>query len=493
MKKKIKRDKSNLTVKERISNFINSNDKKLYMLFITLVIIGGVSLGCLYINNSARNIVFMDFWRIIDRVIPLAENNHIISILDDLWFWDFGQCNYLIYLLTAINVKYFGLNCLWEEYAGIVVMGIQALVLILFITKNIFNDKNKLFRPKKILFSLLVIFLVFNLNQWEILSLQFSFAFMLRVLLYELIFITFDKAIRTGKGYLKCGIISLVSILLLSQLYFPAMLLSCLMAILIFYLFDRNKNKEDKEKNNKTWKSSLKFWIPSLIAVVLYFSGGIGEASASQSGFIETILSFIKNGTLIQGFFVMLFSSILHQDILSHISLNYIVICGIVLFVFILYALFIYFKNKYYKKTYLPILFIMYGVINIFAVIYARGAYGVLYLTSSRYNVETNFIWLGITFILGLLIFDTTKRKIYSKIIYIICMIGISITLMMSYNKEYEISPFRGVYKENLINLIKENNIKEISLEDLSLFQSPPELVIDGVKQLKEYKLNIFK
>ena len=116
------------------------NNKNIYLFVTISTIIFFVLLGCWYINNASRNIVFMDFWRNINRIIPIVKKEPFFNVLDNLWFNDFGQSNYLQTLLVAIDIKYFNLNCLWEEYAGIVILTIQSIILIKHINK-IFNYK----------------------------------------------------------------------------------------------------------------------------------------------------------------------------------------------------------------------------------------------------------------------------------------------------------------------------------------------------------------
>lgn len=466
-----------------------SLNKKIYLISVSLFLVLFLCLGCWYISRASRDIVFMDFWRNIDRIIPIVQNNSLISVLDDLWFNDFGQSNYLQVFLIALDIKFFNLNCLWEEYAGIIVLVIQALLLLYYMNKRIFtnteNRKNTIF---KIIFSLLTIITIFNLNQWEILSLQFSLAFMIRLLLYELIFIMFDDAILNNKGFLKVGLLSFFSIVLLSQLYFPAMLISCFVVQMFYFIFNRQKSKE-----NKIFLNSLKFWIPSILAVIIYLSFGVSGASAGDVSGIDKIILFLKNGTLIKSFFSMIAAGLLHQNILSAMGEMEIVIIGIVLMVFILFITVISLIKKSYKKSLVPLLLIMYGIVSIGAMIYARGDYGIFYMTSSRYTVDTNCIWIGTLILITQLMSEKIKIHKWIKVVCIVTITSTYLLVIKSYTEEIKISIYRGYYKDELITLIKENNIDEIEDDKLAPFQSTPELVRSGVSKMKEHKLNVFK
>ena len=57
---------------------------------------------------------------------------------------------------------------------------------------------------------------------------------------------------------------------------------------------------------------------------------------------------------------------------------------------------------------------------------------------------------------------------------------------------EYKISSYRGNYKEELVEILKNEDIDKVDDETLSLFQTSPELVKRGVKLLQENHLNIY-
>ena len=86
-----------------------------------------IAIGSYYVSLSARDVGFMDFWRNTNLIVP--------RVMEGDWPWDvfwkgnIGQRNFFQLFLFAVNVKYTGLNCLWEEYAGIVVIGISSMVL----------------------------------------------------------------------------------------------------------------------------------------------------------------------------------------------------------------------------------------------------------------------------------------------------------------------------------------------------------------------------
>ena len=94
-----------------------------------------------------------------------------------------------------------------------------------------------------------ILLCTFNLNQWEILSLQFSFAFMTLLVRFILIFFLMDIALTKEKKYFFIsGIAACIVILTLSQLYFPALLIAIFIVCFIAALV---KKKESMEKHTK--------------------------------------------------------------------------------------------------------------------------------------------------------------------------------------------------------------------------------------------------
>lgn len=61
---------------------------------------------------------------------------------------------------------------------------------------------------------------------------------------------------------------------------------------------------------------------------------------------------------------------------------------------------------------------------------------------------------------------------------------------MYSDGVEFQIAPFRGHYKDQLIEI--EENLSDYEDDELNGFQASPELVRQGTELMKKYSLNIF-
>ena len=110
-----------------------------HFIFIISILIC-VLLGLYYVRLSARDLVFMDYWRnIVQLVQPVMEGKCRIELL---WNSSIGQRNFLQLFLLTLNIKYLNLNCIWEVYAGILVMG-ASTILLYYIWNKVLKEQIK--------------------------------------------------------------------------------------------------------------------------------------------------------------------------------------------------------------------------------------------------------------------------------------------------------------------------------------------------------------
>lgn len=153
-----------------------------------------------------------------------------------------------------------------------------------------------------------------------------------------------------------------------------------------------------------------------------------------------------------------------------------------------------------YKRSYLPILFIMYGFLQILCIIYGRISYGLIYLTASRYTFDTAFIWIGCSLILADEL-TICKNKIM-KVFCFFVLIGFTFLLIDVNRKEFNSAVYRGVYKEGINSYILEIGEKldagivtvdDLDSEKIAMFQASAQLVLQGIKFMHEHNLNVFR
>ena len=444
------------------------------------IIILFVILGFGYVHMSARDIVFMDFWRnIVEYIEPTMQGTLTWT---DIWKGAFGQRNPLQFLLLVWNIKYLNLNCLWEEYAGIVVMGLETLVLLCVWRKTTKEEYESTRKKCNFLF-LPIIVITFSLNQWEIVSLQFSFVFQIRLFTYLLAFIFIDQALKVKKERMFgiAGIWSGILICSVSQLYFTGMLIvSCIVMILACYI--------EKVPIVKSAKYIVLYLLPNIVAVCLYFWN---LPMQNAGGSFDAFVKILFNGRLYLGLMYMLVASILPQSVVQTMMLQYVILLGTTLLIIIIGSVGMFLYAKMWRRSYVPIFTLGYGLISIFIIIYGRiNEFDLMYLTASRYTCETNFIWIGCSFIWAWnLLEEGMDGRKWGSVLALFCICILVLELDYA---ELKTAPYRGVYKDNLIEYLK--NGKEIKKgdEQIELFQSTEELVIQGVDLMKKYKLNVY-
>lgn len=437
-------------------------------------------LGWIYICDSSRDIVFMDCWHYINILIPPIKDECFNYIL--LFTPNIGHSNFLLMLLLAFNIKYTNLNCLWEEYAGIVVISITVVTLYWYLKKIIVQDRGGY--ALQIMF-VPIIGILFSLVQWEILSLEFSFAFMIRIFSYYLAFILFDYSLKRNeyKLFFLVGTYIGFLIIFLSQLYWIALVVS----ILFVYVYHNYQMKIID------MKQALLLWCPIIIAMYVYFYIIKVVFAYNNSGLPENVFSLLSS--IPAGILYMLDGSIIHQSILENFSSMVLIGVGVFLFVLCIFPVHMYIKNKIYMHTYLPLLIWLYGIWSILVIISGRAnMFGLFYLTSSRYSCDTAFIWVGVIMML-ICMMQINKSLFNLRSISIFWMIAICIfaITICSDIVEMKIAPYRGAYKDECLNMILTYDQVDYSDDDFGKLQGSAYDVKKGIGYLKKYSLNVFK
>ena len=448
---------------------------------VMMGLIASVFLGIYYVGQSARNIVFMDFWRNITLLIEPVMNGTLS--INDVWYSSLGQRNPLQMLLVAVDIRFFNLNCLWESYAGIFVIAISTCIVFWNFKRQIQDvDTSWRYRGCQLLF-LPVMLALFSLNQWEILSLQFSFAFMLRVCSYVLEMSIINSILNGHRQdkicFLWAGIYFGIIILLLSQLYWAA-LLGINLIVWLHWIITRR----DTDIVQKT----VLFWLPVACSIFLYFY------KLDFAGGSNVFFSWIKNGKAFVAILYMFAASIWPQSKLEIMTKTTICTIGGAFLLIILLAIFLYFKCGMHKKTYFPIMLVGYGLLSIPVIVYGRSCFGdVFYMTASRYVVETTLVWVGALMIFAQVAIDfkDEKKDIWKKGSLIALVSFMAICFMYTDYTELKIAPYRGHGKEALFPVII--NIDEYGDDDLiGLQQGDINMVRTGVALMKKYSLNVF-
>ena len=459
---------------------------------IPVIIVMGVLLALTierihYVLSATANVPIMDYWRYIVQFVEKVMGEGVSII--DFWKPQAGAAHRsggISTYLFLLNVKYFGLNTQIEIVLG----AIGAFVNCCFLFW-IFVKKMKWEIPWAKCAFILVALSIFNINQWEIITLEFSFGFSLRILLVLWCLYFFDSMQQKDRKKVTIFVFAVVMFLvsMVTGSYAPAILGAFIFITLVQLCVE-------KEKKKQVFIQNIVVTAFTLLGIILFFwdlGGGTGD------GATNTFLDMVLDGTLVKGVFLMLGSSILHVESTAAAQNVNILYLGIALFVLYIVAIILFFRRKMYKQTYMPLMLMAYTACAILVIAYGRiPMFGASYVISSRYVCDTTLGLAGIFWIyiyeIQALINEKLKRRIAGVAKLVVCfagMIMIIVSLRYSYNTEMTIAPYRKIYQENLIKIMQSN--ETITEEQARNFQSETELVNQGVELMKKYHLGVFK
>jgi hypothetical protein len=435
-----------------------------------------------YLSISTANVPIMDYWRFIYSIANDIQGDALGW--NELWS-TYGFAPGLLTLTLFINIRCFGLNTQFDIYGGVLLLFVIS-IFIYYRYKNFVNINyltQLLFVP--------VILSVFNYNQWEILTLQFSLSFMIRILSFIIVFYLTDKLLMNNKNpqylfYTSSAFFILTSSFIAGQ-YLPSLVITMFFVIFLHLILNRNK----LEKKFKVL-IIIGFLIVFIIAIIQIIRFNIFSLGGDIYFFHKLILS----GDFFKAIFKMLNASVLHQAVADNLSSSLLLILGITIFAIYFFSVFVYFSKKMYLKSYFPITLIAYSLINIIIIIYARtSVYGLDYLSASRYVCETTYGLVGVLMIVSHFFSHTSEAKnthnVY-VIISVIIIMYISFFLILSGYKERKIAPYRKDYFNRAIVLMKD--IDNYEDKDLGIFQAnSPDMVRKGVDFMKQHNLGVFK
>lgn len=428
----------------------------------------------LYLINATTNIPMMDYWTYLNEFTDKVFSGNIS--VSDIWANFTSHRAPFQYLLFFINLKFFSGDTLVSVFAGSIVTLLTTLYISRCYTRN--NEMQNVCGQLSVI---LIAAIMFSLNRWEIITLEFSMAFAVRIFLFIIIFNLIDKLCKDNvacqKYVFEIGALISVTIIFFSSSYFPAMVFAIASAMCIELLI------KTREERKKFFKYCLILALFVLMAAAIYiFDLGTDVGSAnifSGSFWIDMVKALV----------IMMASSCVHVNILNNTSM--IILGSIVLIVYII-TTFIYFKKKIYKVTYIPLMLMLYSIGSMLMIYYGRaGVFDLNYLSSSRYTYETTLGLVGIVWINTLGIekgFIKKKRNYFSLVMVVMVLISI-----IHVNKiEGGMAIYRKSYMQNLQEIA--SNIDEYTDDELSGFQAnDPSYVRNGVELLKKYKLSLFK
>lgn len=463
----------------KAKNWIKNNS--IFIILLSIVIF----FQFIYILNSSINVPAMDYWRYINKYVEKCFNGGVT--FNELYESYAGHKSLITTLLFVINVATFGFNSRISTVFAIVIMSITSIIIYKLFISNInslkLNKENDLFNIVKQVLGVLIIFPIFNLNQWEILLLEFATPFTIRILITIGIFYMSDKVmLYNDKIKLIPYMLSLILSVNLVFAGYSAAVVVTIIAILFLNII-LNKGKVNA-------KLSAAVFFTIIFSMLLYLHG-----STVSVGVKHSLKDIILN--LPKGFLVLMGSSILHEDLAKeYIGFKTYYLVGLVIILFYILAVFIYFKYKYFKVTYIPIMLICYTLVNMGCIYISRFSdFGLNGMTASRYTVDTTIGLIGVVFILSLWSLKyllKVNTLILKKFLFCLLPILLITTCLIKTNcKEHYIGSYRCDYYRDLIFTME--NIENYKDEELGKFQAnSTEMVRKGVELMKKYKLGVF-
>lgn len=472
---------------ETTKKTFNLNEVLKDNIIVILCIIGVLLFQIHYLIISTRNVPIMDYWTFINDLGEKIMTGKLS--FQDIWTSYNSQKNPLMLILFAINMRIFGYNTQIEIFLGILFQLFSSLCIIYAFKKENFDKISR--GGGRIVFQLLsstFLLAFFSLNQWEILTLEFSLVFMLRIFSYILIFVWLNHCLFDMQNCKKqLNIISIlvpIIICLMSQLYFVAFIGT--IGIVVFIHFCINYNKE----KFLYFKNYLYLGIAAIIGTIIYLINLDYESTVNNISISVLFVNFIK------GILLMLGASLWQSlSVYPLFGVNSIYISGVLVAVLYIFAIVLYFRKNIYRRTYIPLFLILYCFITVIMIYYGRAyRFDLYYLTASRYTCETMLGLAGILWIFADEVFNTQKSAKHSRIIKFSALFSIVIIvvgLVCALLSEKHIGFFRGHSFADARGIMRK--VDTVSDEELNIFQNNPSKIRNSIGLLKKYNLSVFK
>lgn len=473
-------------------------------------VLAGILFCFYYLHLAAANVAFSDYVRLINAYLPDVGNPAKFFVPDILTRVP------LTYLGRLVNVKLFGYNTLFDMGLGVLSLGIGAAAVA-----GYGEREAKVSYP----WFLLVMFLYFSLNKWEMLTNGTGWVCFLSVSGFYCHYLVLDHAVRTnhvsGRDRLLLLILPPVLTLLVAGPYcgsYSGLLLLVYTVMII----------ADYKKNHRVNRLYLSYLAAVLIPLLLYLVSN-ANAVYVHRGAVEDgnlIGAFFSN----PAFFIRFLLKALASTVLGSVQTEAFkaegaflgrnaaqYLLGALVMCLYLYALYLTWRHRIYEKTVFPLLLILNGGINHLLILSARWIFlKESYGMSSRYAIQYQMGIIGIllTFaIAGRICAERKKESEDSKYggraagrasqngreghgvrTAVICLGAAVILAGNAYTTKEELktAPFRKAYLDISRGIAL--NYRDASDEDLETYlQHDADEVRKAMKILEDNNLNLFR
>lgn len=437
-----------------------------------------------YIFTATVNVPLMDYWRYINMFVEKMNTTGLT--FGDIWKNDHIHRSPLQFIYFILNIRLFNYNVQIEEYLGIVMMTMTTILLYRGIKKDI-PDQHPLFYGVA---GTILALLVFNRNQWEMITEEFALSFASRQILFFMCFLLTSRYLNGARSW-KTAVallpLYMFTITFVGSGYFPAFVVTVAFTVVLNYTL-----RYKEEKNEYIWKYLLLLGGLSLgTALYMYGIETASYVAGREMGILSFIYEFMLGSAVMVG--VSWFGFSFSEETMLAV--------GAIIILLYVVSLVVYFAKKYYKRTYAPILLYGYGAGTMGLIYIGRmGLYGLNYAYTSRYVCETNCLIIGFVWILYLILGDclaesTKKKRGKNKnficiVLVFVFLIAVLIPNFYSRIEEWKVAPYRKSYGNTIVEYIERLN--ELEPEEFSIFQAPEDEVCRAVETLKKYNLWIY-
>ena len=461
--------------------------KQVSYLLVFLII--GVCVGY-YLYLALTDVPIMDNW-----VVLAAYAEKVIT--GDLTLQDwFGGNATGHHSLDAIPMIYFMVVVLKYNTVAINLLGFALSFVCFFVLlrnyrKSVSNEQNIYVLPLFLLIGLQF----FTLGKWEIVSQSTSLGFYLRLLTFLLCFTYISNLLSNKTFTARKVVVSCLIILYCVNFggigYSAAFLAAVVGAILVYWLVSF------KQWNKRQYLCLGGIVLGCGVALATYLGAGLLASQVQSSdgvqpeSLVTQLIALLTGGDLIPAMLYGLAGSVIHITTVEKLASAEILVFGCVILALTVVCLVLYFKKKLYQRTWLPLMFLIYGYVNILLMAMTRSGYPMYGTIASRYMFDTLLIPLSVVWILGLCIMDCEKKTRAGKgamLAMLLPVVFLSVVTMQTNLTEMKLASSRKLYNQGLQQMVLAVDDYEDS--ELSAFQSDPKFVREGVRVMKKYKLS---
>lgn len=440
-----------------------------------------------YLHLAADNVVYSDYIRLINAYLPDVGNPAKFFVPDILTRVP------ITYLGRLVNVGIWGYNTMFDMSLGVLSLGLGAAALAFYAG-----------REKRIsyVWYLIVIFLYFGLDKWEMLTNGTGWVCFLSISGFYWHYVILDRAVKTGHENRADRALLLILPSLLTILVAGPYCGSYSALLTLVYLV---MLAVDFKKTRRVNRLYVGYLLAVLIPLFLYLWSNSNAVYVHRGAVEGSIIeAFITGPVFFVKFMLKAFASVLlgKSQLTSLVEggvpggYTFVYVLGAIMMGLYLIGLFLIWRYKIYRETILPLLLILSGGLNHILILISRWIFlKDFYGMSSRYSIQYQMGLIGILWTFSI-VWGMKKRIIAIPPAYKLAMsLGTAIMLLGSaYTtvQELETAPYRKAY----LAVSRERGLNYRTTSDADLeeyLHHDPDEIRKAMRILEENNLNIFR